>query len=496
MSTGMPLSFADYLRHDAIGLAGLVRDGQVGPHALLDLALARLQEADPAVHAVTQVLADEARAQIDAGLPPGPLSGVPFLLKDLFVDMRGTVGSNGSVFLRDRVASQDSIVVERYRRAGLLLFGKTHSSEFGGSATSESTLHGATRNPWDTRYSAGGSSGGAAAAIASGIVPAASGSDAVGSIRTPAGYCGLFGLKPTRGRVPLGPARFDGAGGIAMLHALTRSVRDSAALLDAVAGGEPGAPYASPVQARPFLLEAGVEPPPLRIAVMRRALSDDPTDAACIAAVADAAGLCAALGHRVEEAAPPVDTALYAWARDVLNNVATLAGVRGVQRAMGREALPGEFERATLHYAQEGRKVSAEDVMRAREALYQLHRQVAGFMTGYDIVLSPVTAIAHFPVGTLSADLPPARTEDGQRRIGIYTALFNLTGQPAMSVPLYWTPEGLPLGVQFAARFGDEATLFQLAGQLERARPWMHRLPAATLAAADAHGPTFARTPA
>jgi len=483
----MPFSFGDYLRHDAIGLAGLVRDGQVGPHALLDLALARLQQANPAIHAVTQVLAAEARAQIDAGLPESPLSGVPFLLKDLFLDMRQTVGNHGSVFLKDRVAQQDSIVVERYRRAGLVLFGKTHSSEFGGSATSESTLFGASRNPWDLRCSPGGSSGGSAAAIAAGIVPAASGSDAVGSIRTPAGYCGLFGLKPTRGRVPLGPARFDGAGGIATLHALTRSVRDSAALLDAVSGGEIGAPYASPVQTRPFLLEAGTDPTPLRIAVMRQAPSADPTDAECEAAVADAAHLCAALGHHVEEAAPPVDTALYGWARDVLNNVATLAGVAGVQRAMGREALPGEFENATLYYANEGRKVSAEDVMRAREALYQLHRKVALFMAGHDVILTPVTAIAHFPVGTLSADLPAPQTEDGQRRIGIYTALFNLTGQPAMSVPLYWTPPGLPLGVQFAARFGDEATLFRLAGQLERARPWMNRLPAATLAAGHPH---------
>jgi amidase/6-aminohexanoate-cyclic-dimer hydrolase len=479
------LPFAEYLRHDAIGLAGLVRSGEVGPHELLDAALARTEAINPKINAVTTLLIERARAEIDAGLPRGPFTGVPFLLKDLFIDLKGVTTTSGSVFLKDTVARQDSIVAERYRQAGLVLFGKTHSSEFGGSATSETMLFGATRNPWDLQFSAGGSSGGSAAAVAAGIVPAANGSDAGGSIRTPASYCGLFGLKPTRGRVPLGPARFDGGGGIATIHALTRSVRDSAALLDAVAGAELGAPYASPAQARPYLQDAGIDPAPLRIALMRHAASEDATDAECDAAVLDAARLCAQLGHHVEEAAPPVDAALYRWARDTLRGAGTLTGVRGVQRTLGREARPDEFENSTQHYATEGLKVSAEDVMRAREAMYLLHRQVATFMTGYDLILSPSTALAHFRTGTLSSNLPVAQTEDDLRRIGIYTALFNLTGQPAMSVPLYWTAQNLPLGVHFAARFGDEATLFQLAGQLERARPWMNRLPASTLAAAQ-----------
>jgi amidase len=483
-ATTSALSFGDYLRHDAIGLAGLVRDGQVGPHELLDAALARIGQVNPQINAVTTLLAERARAQIDAGLPQGPFTGVPFLLKDLFIDVKGVTTTSGSVFLKDTVARQDSIVAERYQRAGLVLVGKTHSSEFGGSSTSETTLFGATRNPWDMQYSAGGSSGGSAAAVAAGIVPAANGSDAGGSIRTPAGYCGLFGLKPTRGRVPLGPSRFDGGGGVATVHALTRSVRDSAALLDAVAGGEPGAPYASPVQARPFLLEAGIDPPPLRIAVMRQSFPGDRPDAECDAAALDAARLCAALGHHVEEATPAIDVGLYTWARDVLRGAGTLTGVRGMQRALGREARPDELELATRAYFAAGLKVSAEDVMRAREAMYLLHRQVAVFMGDFDLILSPTSAIAHFRCGTLGPSLPVAQTEDDLRKIGVYAALFNLTGQPAMSVPLYWTPQNLPLGVHFAARFGDEAMLFQLAGQLERARPWMSRLADSTLAAA------------
>jgi len=478
------LRFTDYLQHDALGLAALVRSGQVGAHELLSAALARTEAVNPQINAVTTLLAERARQQIDAGLPQGPFTGVPFLLKDLFIDLKGVTTTSGSVFLKDTVAQQDSTIARRYRQAGLVVFGKTHSSEFGGSSTTETSLFGITRNPWDLQYSAGGSSGGSAAAVAAGIVPAANGSDAGGSVRTPASYCGLFGLKPTRGRVPLGPSRFDGGGGVATIHAMTRSVRDSAALLDAVAGPDLGAPYASPVQARPYLVEAGIDPAPLRIALMRRSVHGDVPAAECDAAVLDAARLCTSLGHHVEEAAPPVDADLYRWARETLRAIGTLAGVRGVQRALGREAGPGELEVNTRHYAAEGLKVSAEDVMRAREALYLLHRQVAVFMAGYDLILSPTTALAHFRPGTLASGQPVEQTEDGQRLIGTFTALFNLTGQPAMSVPLYQTPQGLPLGVHFAGRFGDEATLFQLAGQLERARPWMNRLPQSTLAAA------------
>lgn len=482
-SPSTALSFREYLAHDAIGLAGLVRSGDVSASELLAIALTRTRAINPEFNAVTTLLEAHAEAQIAAGLPDGPLRGVPFLLKDLFIDLAGTTTTSGSVFLRDTVARTDSLVAERYKNAGLVIFGRTHSSEFGNTATTESTLFGATRNPWNPQYSAGGSSGGTAAAVAAGVVPAANGSDAGGSIRTPAGFCGLFGLKPTRGRVPLGPTRFDGGGGVATVHALTRSVRDSAALLDAIAGPELGSPYAAPTQLRPFLQDAEQDPKPLRIALVSRSIHGESASPDCTAALLDAAQLCRALGHEVTDVAPAIDFELLVHSRGILAAAATLMGVRNAERARGRTANPGEFEESTRYQSAQGLKVTGEDVMRAREAMYIVHRQVAAFMQDHDILLSPTTAIDRFPLDTISANLPQAQAAPGRRQIDAYTALANFTGQPSMSVPLYWTADDFPVGVQFSGRFAEEATLFQLAGQLERARPWMNRLPASTLAA-------------
>lgn len=477
------ITYTEYLRHDAIGLAGLVRAGDVTPTELLDIALARTEAVNGDINAVVRLLPEHARAQIDAGLRQGPLSGVPFLLKDLFIDLQGTTTTSGCAFLKDTVAKQDSTVAERYKAAGLVIFGRTHSSEFGNSATTETSLFGATRNPWDLGNSAGGSSGGSAAAVAAGITPIANGSDAGGSIRTPASYCGLFGLKPTRGRVPLGPSRFDGGGGVATVHALTRSVRDSAALLDVVCGGAPGDLYAAPAQPRPFLEDVARDPARLRIAVMRRSVGGEVPAPGNADALMDAAQLCAQLGHQLEEAAPTIDVNLFMRSRGLLRAAGVLTGIRNAERALGRAARPEELESFTWACLEQGRSVSGEDIVRAREAMYVIHRQMVAFMADYDLVLSPTTALGQFPVGTLGASLPEEQTGPGLRRIGAYCSLFNFTGQPAMSVPLYWTPDGQPVGVHFAGRFGDEATLFQLAGQLERARPWLDRLPPSTLAA-------------
>jgi Asp-tRNA(Asn)/Glu-tRNA(Gln) amidotransferase A subunit family amidase len=483
LSISPELSFADYVSHDALGLADLVRSGDTSANELLDIALERIDAANSSINAVVDVFADTARAQIAQGLPDGPFTGVPFLLKDLFIDLAGTTTTSGAVFLKDTVAKRDSTVAERYRNAGLVIFGKTHSCEFGGSPTTESQLYGVTRNPWDLKYSAGGSSGGTSAAIAAGILPAANGSDAGGSIRSPAAACGLFGLKPTRGRAPLGPARFDGGGGIATVHALTRSVRDSAALLDAVAGPELGASYASPVQSGLFLDEVRQEPKRLRVAVMPRSLFGDEVAPDCLAAVADAAALCASLGHIVEEAAPAVDAELYSRTRQVLKGAAAATGIHAAERGLGRKATDKDFEPATWEAYRRGLTVTGEDVMRAREAMFALHQQVAQFMTTYDLILSPTTAFGPFLVGSMGPEHVDDVAGALRRRVSTFTALANMTGQPAMSVPLFWNAADMPVGVQFWGRFAEEATLFQLAGQLERGRPWFKRLPAMTLEA-------------
>lgn len=477
------LSFAEYRTYDALGLASLVRSGDTTADELLDIAVARIDAVNPALNAVVDMFIDKARNAIAAGLPDGPFTGVPFLLKDLFIDFEGTKTTSGAVFFKDTAAKRDSTVARRYKNAGLVIFGKTHSCEFGAVPTTESQLYGATRNPWNPDYSAGGSSGGSSAAVAAGILPAANGSDAGGSIRTPAATCGLFGLKPTRGLAPLGPARFDGGGGIATVHALTRSVRDSAALLDAVAGPEIGAPYASPVQSRPFLAEVSHEPRRLRIAAMPQSLTGEEVTPDCLASVADAAALCASLGHVVEEASPVIDVDLFRHTRQVLKAAAAVTGVHGSERALGRKAMESDFEPNTWEAYKQGLKITGEDVMRAREAMFVLHRQVAEFMTTFDLILTPATACGPSLVGTVGPEHVGEAADAARRRFSCFTSLANLTGQPAMTVPLFWNAADMPIGVQFWGRFAEEATLFQLAGQLERTRPWFNRLPKMTLEA-------------
>lgn len=471
------LSHADYLNHDALGLADLVRRKEVCAEELLTCAIDRSRQVGPAINAIVLEHQEFAQREIARGLPAGPLCGVPFLLKDLFVDLEGTVTTNGCAALRESVARRTSTAVERYRQAGLVIFGKTHSPEFGASPSTESQIFGASRNPWDLSVTPGGSSGGAAAAIASGIVPAANGSDAGGSIRTPASACGLFGLKPTRGRVPLGPARFDGGGGVAALHAITRSVRDSAALLDATAGSEPGAPYASPPQARSFLEEVSAAPGRLRIALVTTSPMEVPIDPACVDAADAAARLCESLGHVVEPvAALPIDHDLFRRTRVTLRGASAVAGIERIALTLGREPLPHELERATWQFVEQGRLVTGSQVLQAREGMFALHRQIVEFMAGFDVILTPTVGRLPIAPGQISLDRPIEETGAQASRFAAFTVVANLTGQPSMSVPLHWTASGLPVGALFTGRFGDEATLFRLAGQLERAQPWFQRL--------------------
>jgi Asp-tRNA(Asn)/Glu-tRNA(Gln) amidotransferase A subunit family amidase len=479
-----PPGFDEYRRHDAVSLARMVRRGDVTAAELLELAIARAEAVDPKLTAIVVRHFEEARAAAAGATRrlDRPLAGVPFLLKDLGIAMAGTITTEGSRFFRDQRHDFDSTLVERYRAAGLVVFGKTHSPEFGSSPSSESVLHGATHNPWDLSRSAGGSSGGAAAAVAAGIVPVAHATDGGGSIRIPASACGLFGLKPSRGRVPMGPRVYEGWGGMSAAHCVSRSVRDSAALLDATQGPAIGDAYAAPPRERPYLEEIERAPGRLRIAWMRKPVLPAEVDPECDAAAERAATLCVSLGHEVEEAAPTLDLAAVYQGFSLLASAGTALKIAQREAVLGRAARRDEIEAVNWTTLETGRAASGVDYARAREAIHGASRELGRFLEKYDLILSPTMALVPAKLGVLSLSQDTAAFTGPATRASGFTSLFNITGQPAMSVPLHWTAplegatEGLPIGVQFAARFGDEATLFRLAAQLERAQPWIDRL--------------------
>ncbi|MEN8160322.1 MAG: amidase, partial [Myxococcota bacterium] len=337
----------DYEEHDGLGLAALVREGELTATTLLDAAIERCEKRNPAVNAVVIPMLEQARAAITAGLPEGPFRGVPFLLKDLHASVPGVRTTYGAALFADHVPELESELVARYRRAGLVIFGKTHSPELGLTTTSESRLFGQTRNPWHLERTAGGSSGGAAAAVAAGIVPLAHATDGGGSIRVPASCCGVFGLKPTRGRTPMGPEVGEGWSGMSAQHAVSRSVRDSAALLDATHGPDPGAPYAAQPPARPFLEEIGASPGALRIALQTETWNGAPTHPSCVEAARDSAALCESLGHHVEEARFEIDLEPYREATTTIIGASVRATLEDRARALGRELRPEDVEPGT-----------------------------------------------------------------------------------------------------------------------------------------------------
>ncbi|GAA6155042.1 amidase [Pyruvatibacter sp. HU-CL02332] len=470
--------FKEYDDYDALGLAELVAKKEVTSTELLDEAISRLEKVDGALNSVPLKHYDEARAAIDAGLPDGPFKGVPFLLKDLHLLMTGTVTSFGSGAFKDNVADHDSTLTERYKDAGLVIFGKTNSPEFGLAGTTEPRLYGPTHNPWNTDHSPGGSSGGAAAAVAAGVLPLANASDGGGSIRIPASACGLFGMKPSRARTPLGPDRGEGWGGMSASHAVSRTVRDNAALLDATAGPAPGDPYSCPEPKRPFLDEVGIEPRPLRIAVTDTGPNGNSADAAVSAGLEATVKLLESLGHTVTQAAPAIDPNEMTVAQIglIASSTALALDMRG--EALGRPIAQQEVENITWAIAENGRSLSGTDVARGTLLIHQFSRQVAAFMNDYDVLLSPTLALPPVPLGTVNMDGDDIGAYiDINARYMPFAGLFNMTGQPSMSVPMHWTDDGLPVGMMFTGPFGDEATLFQLAGQLERAQPWAHRRP-------------------
>src|SRR5262245_3851335 len=466
---------ADYARLDATAMAELVRRGDASAAELLDEALARLARWNPLLRAVVIDHTDRAR-QTAARRLEGPLAGVPFLVKDLGTYLGGTVTSEGSRFFANAVAARDSFVVERYERAGLVVFGKTASPELGKSPATESLLWGATRNPWNTERIPCGSSGGSAAAVAAGIVPAAHGTDGGGSIRLPASACGLFGLKPSRFRVPLGPARGDG-GGLSTVHALSRSVRDSALLLDVARGPEPGGYGGIAAPERPYVEEVGRSPGALRIGLAMQPTVEVPVHPECRQAAEGAARLCESLGHRVEELTLPIDGRETLAAAGLLLGLGSNVAIHNREKALGRAVTEQDLEPITWTRFQQLQAVPAEQLARARDLQVRVHLQIAELMQRVDVILSPTMPVLPAKIGELAPTRPIAEFDREAAPYALYTMVYNFTGQPAMSVPLHWTADGMPVGVHFAGRYGEESLLFRLAGQLEQASPWSERRP-------------------
>ena len=473
-----PMTPDEYLSYDAVGLAELVAAGDLSPSELLQIAVSCVEKCDGHLNAVVDLFFDEATAAIDADLPEGPFKGVPFLLKDLVAEYAGRPTTAGSSLRSNYAASADSELVRRYKAAGLVVFGKTAVPELAMDWTTRSRVHGITSNPWNTAYTAGTSSGGAAAAVAAGIVPMAHGNDAGGSIRVPASCCGCFGLKPTRGRNPHAPAG-NLWQGMFVEHALTRSVRDSAALLDATAGSAPGQFYNSPAGGH-FAAEVGEDPGILKIGYSTKAPYGAATHADCVQAVHAAVSLLDELGHICEPHDLPLPDDGWSSFETVWLSE-TAADMRLDETRLGRKLQPGDLPFAMLELVEAGRRISAADYCLAVTGLHRVCAAIGSVFERFDIVLTPTLAqppLRHgdFPEHT---DTGPVMRDyiDAYLSWMPYTHVFNVSGSPAMSAPLHWNDNGLPIGLQFAAAPAAEATLFRLAGQLEAATAWTNRHP-------------------
>jgi len=474
-------------------LSELIRKGEITPPELLETTIQRIEKINPQLNAIIYKMYDQART-IAANMAPGNkgvkspdsvFHGVPFLLKDLFAECKGTTFSEGSKAIEGYISKLDTELVKRHKACGLIIVGKTNTPEFGILTTTEPSLHGPTLNPWNPGLSPGGSSGGSAAAVAAGIVPMAHGNDGGGSIRIPASYCGLFGLKPTRGRNPLGPIFGDVGNGIVHEHALTRTVRDSATLLDQTAGPDLGAPYFAPPPQRLFHEEVGRDAGKLKIGFLSSIPDgwNEETDLLpdCLDAVQDAARLCETLGHHLEEVMPA--KLGYPGIPEFFGNIFTCYVGHVVaywERELGREIGQNELETITWDSYQNSLKRTGADYLIAVEEIQRFSRKIGRWYHEgqYDLLLSPTMRIPPPKLGVFRAttDNPREWLQVALSMVA-FTRTQNITGQPAMSVPLYWNADNIPIGVQFAGRYGDEATLFKLAAQLEQARPWADRIP-------------------
>lgn len=491
--------FEEYLTYDAIGLAELVKRKEISASELCNTAIQRIESYNPLLNAVVTFMYSQVSEQLEGPLEQGIFTGVPMLLKDLLAAYAGAPLTSGSRAFEFYIPDHDSEVVSRLKKTGSLIIGKTNCPEFGLMGVTEPELHGPARNPWNPEHTPGGSSGGSAAAVAAGMVPVATAGDGGGSIRIPAAYCGLFGLKPSRGRVPTGPDYGEIWQGAVSEHVITRTVRDSAAMLDAIQGPDVGAPYSITDPERPYLKEVGKDPGKLRIAFCTESPIQTAVDEECVKAVENTVKLLESLGHYVEEAKPDLDGIALAKSYTMMYCGEMAADLKAIPDLIGRRlnALDVELETKTL--AVLGNACTAGEFVTAMREWGKASRIMGAFHEKYDTYVTPTTASLPARIGELkpraheelimklvnslkmgkilkSSGLIDQLAIDSLRRTP-FTQLANFTGQPAMSVPLHWSSKGFPCGVQFIGRFGDEATLFRLAGQLEKALPWFDMRP-------------------
>jgi Asp-tRNA(Asn)/Glu-tRNA(Gln) amidotransferase A subunit family amidase len=475
------MAHEEYAKHDAIGLSKLVREGSISSSELLEAAIQRLEVVNPKINAIAGRMYDEARNAIRKGLPEGPFTGVPLPVKDISFSMRGVPAEYGSKLFAGRISKRDSTAIKRLRRSGCVLFARTHVPELGISPTTESTFSGITRNPFSLDYTAGGSSGGSSAAVAAEIAPMATASDGGGSIRIPASCCGLFGLKPTRARVPIGPDGFEAWGGLAVLHGVTRSVRDSAALLDVMSGMALGDSYTAPYQDGNFLEQVTRNPGKLRIALVSTMRPTEHVDPECLQAFQETARLCESLGHTIEEKTDDFNNQFSFQELRHAHGLTVLVAIRRRVMArlkeLGRELRADDLEPVTRYYHDYAEQYTAVELENARHAFFRAARQMANFQSRYDVIMTPTLATTPVKHGKICMTGTAQEVLDSLMEFIPCTQMANWTGQPAMSVPLNQNQAGLPIGTQFLGRFGDEATLFRLAGQLERSSPWNARRP-------------------
>ncbi|MDB5464204.1 MAG: 6-aminohexanoate hydrolase [Phenylobacterium sp.] len=472
------MEMPDYADYDGLGLAELVRKRAVTPAELVEAAIERIEQHNPTLNAVVYKGYDDARAWARGELPDGAFRGVPFLIKDLGMPVAGWPRSHGSKFARGVVDAEDGGLTRRYRQAGVVPVGKTNTPEYGITGTTESAALGPCRNPWNPNHIAGGSSGGAASAVAAGIVPLAHASDGLGSIRIPAACCGLVGLKVTRDRNPNMPDGFDYALGNVVDHVVTRTVRDSAAMLDATGYPEPGSPYPPPPKARPYVEEIAKSPGKLRIAWSSETPSGRPIEPEIQAALERTAALLTGLGHEVVEKGLGIDYRALFASRGPAAAANFAAGMARLIELVGREPEEGELEPLTWATLKAGRRQTGADVMRSLQETRMLNRRTLAFFEDVDVYLSPVLGTPVPEIGFIDpVNLEPREVNRRQGRAFPFTPPFNFSGQPSMSLPLETDANGLPIGMMFTARYADEATLFRLAAQLEKEAPWKDRRP-------------------
>ena len=472
------MSLPAYSDYDGLGLADLVRRKEVTPGELVEAAIERVERHNPTLNAVVHKGYDDARARAKGDLPEGPFRGVPFLIKDLGMPVAGWPRTYGSRFARGIVDAQDGGLTSRYRASGVVPIGKTNTPEYGITGTTEGAFLGACRNPWNPGHIAGGSSGGSASAVAAGIVPMAHASDGLGSIRIPAACCGLVGLKVNRDRNPNLPDGFDYAMGFCVDHVVTRTVRDSAAMLDATGVPEAGSPYEPPAKDRPYLEEVERSPGRLRIAWSSETPSGRPIHPEIQAALERTADLLKRLGHDVVEKGMGLDyRALYA-ARGPVSGANFAAGMQRLIDQVGREPEADELEPLTWASLKGGRKVTGAQAFHAWQELRMLNRTTLAFFEDIDVYLSPVMGTPVPEIGYIDpVGLEPREVNRRQGEVYPYTPPFNFSGQPSISLPLEHSASGLPVGMMFTSGWADEAVLFRLAAQLEKEVPWKDRRP-------------------